>query len=321
MRYYPSGLQKVIQGIKAASIKAVLLYGPDKGLINNCFSQIEKSFSIPVQKINYVNNVETYLQSSLNNVNLFCNRQIIKCEYISTSVTKIKDILQENFLHILILIADELESNSSLRKFFETTPDLAIIACYYEDDIKKVITDYIFNQNKKITTSALDYLSQTIKGDRYFIINEIEKLVCYCMSDPIIDIEQAIYATNHGTLIFSDKLCSAFANQDIKIYLAELDKLQSNDAILIIRSLIRYYVNLYAVYIKTTTHGIDLSTAIKSITPPIFFREIPAFSSVAKEITLQQISKTLHLLYNAEIEYKSHSNLQQEILSRLLYTI
>ena len=71
-----------------------------------------------------------------------------------------------------------------------------------------------------------------------------------------------------------------------------------------IRALIRYYINLFIV-ISKLEDGQSIDMAIKSLSPPIFFKYVPDFKQVARGLSSKDALGVIDLLQQAEVKFKT----------------
>ena len=159
---------------------------------------------------------------------------------------------------------------------------------------------------KTISADALKYLSHILYGDRYIIINEIEKLLTYAHDKNEITLEDVTAVISGSTTPAPDMLCIYFFKNDQKLYLEELHKLLAENvsAVWIVRALVRYAINIY-ITLQKMGEGMSVEDAAGSLSPPIFFKYMPDFKRIISKCDLEKILKILESLYQAEVSLKS----------------
>ena len=121
MKFYKNQTNNLFKLISNNEIKAILLYGPDKGEISDIIGQISKKLNLPITTSNYSDVNDDSLYNIANNISLFSNKEIVKIINVTSSISeKSKKILELELQNVLIFIADELPATSSIRKFFES---------------------------------------------------------------------------------------------------------------------------------------------------------------------------------------------------------
>lgn len=306
MKYYPNNIDLVISKIKSGEVRSVLLFGPDQGMVSEFCKRIGKELKSEIT--NFELKQGSDLLSALNNLSLFAKREIIKLEIKSIKLDDdLKNTLLNKNLNFPLLFAHELDSSNQIRKLYEGENNLAVIACYPDDErsIRQIIVSKFRAENKQIASEALDYLVMNLSGDRMLVLNELDKLLLYCLESPKIELEDCVNSISSNLLSNPDLLCIAFAEKNGKNYLKELDQLIENavSEVWIIRALARYYLNLLSVKLYEQG-GIAIANGVKLLRPPIFFKYSQKFTEIASKLSLKEINLAIENLTKAEIDLK-----------------
>ncbi len=309
MKFYSNQIANIASGISKGSISAVLFYGPDHGVVEYSSTELAKNLKIEKLNISYSESGCHGINSALDNISLFGNKELICVKDVPTALAPmLKEICLTPHHHLLVITTDELAPSSALRKLFEQEPNLAAVPCYNdnEESVEKIIRSYIAKEKKIISPDAMKFLKHNLHGDRFIVINELEKLFCYAISRSEITLED-VQAVISGAIDGEpDKLCLYFLSKNLKGYFTELDKLLSNNisAVWVIRAIIRYYINAYIVLSKMK-EGASMDDAIVSLSPPIFFKYVASFKQAIGKITINDVKYSLNILYEAEKSIKS----------------
>ena len=325
MKLTSAKIDSVLQLLKSGVAKAVLFYGPDKGLITHCADSIVKSLGHTTFTTTYKEFLEKGAETSLKNTTLFGGKEIIKVTETSQTIDgTLKEVLLDRIQHMPIFIADELSTSSSTRKFFESEDSLIAIGCYPEDEntILRLVSQKIITNGKKISQDALKYFAQNTAGDRGFINSELDKLLLYTNNKAHITLEDVENVVSVGINSSPDNLCIAFVSKNAAVYFNELEKLllENISAVWVIRALVRYYINLYVV-VEKKSHGITLDAAVSGLKPPIFFKYIDAFKKNAATTTKEDILMALRILQKAEIDAKQSVRKATDICELIFFQI
>jgi len=312
MKFNLSQIVQLLEKIDNGQINALLLYGPDKGYIDKVCRTLVKKFHLLKTSIDYSDLKVISLEMLLNTKNFFMQKQLIKVRSVGESIDKsIKLALAKKTLHFVVFIADELPSSSSMRKFFEAENHLASLACFHDDQpkIAKIILQKCANTNKIIEDDAVKYLASCLKDDHQTILNEVDKLIYFTFGKDRITLNDAQIVVSDESMGTGDNLCMYFVQRNLDDFLREYTKLkqQNINDILIIRALIRYYLNLYTVLNKLKT-GASIDEAIKSLSPPIFYKYVQSFKKAITQISLKNCTIALQYLHQAEVDYKLNSS-------------
>lgn len=323
MKLYATALPQLITNIKASKVSAALFYGPDKGLISHCLKTLSKELGLEARSIPYKEAQSQGLDILLNNATLFGGRELIAITDMPTSLDAgFKKLILGGTHHIPLLVADELAPSSGLRKLFELEETLASVSCYPDDEnnIRRLITNAVTKEGKTIEPEAMRYLTYHLSGDRYLIINELEKLLLYAHDQQMISLDDVRQCISVGITSSPDVLCTSFANGRARSYFAESAKLLGENVsiVWIIRALIRYYINLYIVA-NLRGGGSSLEEAMRSLKPPIFFKYVDDFKAASAKHNKAKVLGVIGLLQKAEVESKSPGASAEGICERLFF--
>jgi DNA polymerase-3 subunit delta len=308
MKFYLSQLKDLFDKIEKGQIKAILLYGPDKGYISKICELLIKKFNLLQTDITYQNLKAPQLQMMINSKNFFSKRELIKISSVTASIDQsLQVVLKADFFHFVVFIADELSTNAVIRKFFEIETNLASIACYHDDEqnILKIILKRLKLADKQIDEDALFVLKSSIRGDHKLINSEIDKLIYFAFDKTQITLDDVTSVISSDNMANGDDLCVYFVRKNLHSFLNELSKLKQQciNEVLIIRALIRYYINLYIVLSKVED-GKSIDESIKSLSPPIFFKYIADFKVALNGLSTRDVLVALFVLQEAEVSFK-----------------
>jgi DNA polymerase III subunit delta len=310
MKFYPNQLSLIIDGIKNKNIKAILLYGSDKGLISFLCKKMAALFSSTIDL--EIDSAEE-LKYELDAYDLFGNVFLKKIYYKKEFESVIKNINKSNHLHFPVIIADDAKAANYIRILFENDKSLASVGCYSDNEVgvRNLVKSFFESKNKYVSREALEYIISNSSSDRLVILSELEKLFLYTHDKDRIELEDVLSALSGQINFEIDKLCFHFIKKEFDKYFDLLDKTLKNDkveSIIVIRSLIKYYNNFYTV--KKSDLSID--EAIKKLSPQIFFSYVNDFKLMEKKLTLDEVVNTLQRLLHAELNIKkdgSHMSL------------
>lgn len=308
MKFYFSQINRLFELIANGKVKALLLYGPDKGYIDKICRHLVKKFNMLQTSIGYSDLNISSLEILLNSPNFFNQKELIRIKGVGNSIDKnLKVILNDNYINFPVFIGEDITSSSSFRKFFETEESLASLACYYDDEakIEKIVLEKLAKRNKIIDREALIYLKNHLKGDHELVSNEINKLIYFVHDKQEVTLNDIKEVLSSEIIANGSDLAMYFSQKNYISFLKELDilKKQNINEVLMIRALIRHYLNLYIVLSKVK-NGERVDSAIKSLSPPIFYQYINDFTKIANSLSLAECLKTLRILQQAEVDYK-----------------
>jgi DNA polymerase-3 subunit delta len=313
MKFYSNQLSQLIEKIAGGTIKSLLLYGHNRGFISAIIEQLVKKFDFFSVNLNGKEATEANLNLLANTSNFFKQKELIKIDYNGSAVNKelMRFLTTGNFTNFICFIGDESLPSSGIRKLFEDSAHMAAIGCYYDDEnmVVKLANSIALKHQKTISEEALFYIKVSLKGDYQIIKNELEKLINYTHNKGKITYEDAQAAISPDLSANGDEMCIFFSKKEPELFLAEVEKLrnQNINEVLMIRALIRYYINLFVVCSKIED-GVNIDLAIKSLSPPVFFKYVSDFKANVKKLSLNDVVRVIDVLQKAEVKVKNSSN-------------
>lgn len=319
MKIAAKDIEKFIVNIPK-NIKAVLLYGPDVGLVKTRTELIIKSRSIS-DKFRYeqIKNNPSLFLDSLKSINLFgedlYKEKIVVIECAGSSLTDpvLSVLKNSNYIGLLLFYAGELGPESTLRRTFETNPNLAAIACYVDDQasVSKILQQQF--KQRKITCEfeLIQLLTSYISvGDHALVLNEIEKIILFVGDKKHITMDDLKdFLEIQGEVSF-DKLCYQISLKQINNIELLLDKLQNegHNLVSIIRMLMRHFNRLFQVKLLLE-QGNNEQTALDSLNPNVFFKHLNDFIRSFKLWSKEELIKFLEQLNDLELLAKQNPSL------------
>ncbi len=310
-------------------IRAVLLYGPDHGLIKLRVNAIRESrFLAGELKYEQVKTRPSLILDSLNSQSLFGEKLdkerlvLIECTGIGLVDPILSFMKAKNYQGLVVFYAGELGTDSGLRRFFEATPFAAAIPCYVDDQASVIrLIQQIFRQNKITCDGGLiplitNYISL---GDRALILSEVEKILLFLgnKKQHITQADLIDYLQPQGEVSF-EKLCYKFSLRqvnDIDLLLNSLRN-EGHNIVSIARMLIRHFNRLYQVRCLIE-QGRTEQQALDSLVPPVFFKQTNDFITSLKQWTKEQLFLMLKNLNSIELAAKQAPIVDNMMLKNL----
>lgn len=319
------------------NIKAILIYGPDRGQVLEFSNRLGKTFlagdddpmAVVDLEADKVKESEANLFDEMYSLGFMNPRKLIKIkdaeDFLSAPIAEIVKAYDGD--NLLILTADNLAKSSSLRSFFEydNSGKSAVLACYNDDvrSLEPLLKKAISEAGKTITSEALRLAVSRLGEDRATTRMDIEKLLLYTADKDQIDYDDVALVVGDSSIISFDTLSYSLSSGNQQEAFHALDRLiaENNATVTIIRGLIRHYRMLYDTLMRIEA-GVGASEAIKQIRPPVFFKNEPALKKSLAGKSSLIMGRNLARLAKAEIETKqSGDNPAETILYKLLLDI
>lgn len=312
-------------------IKAVLVYGPDSGLVaersKEMLHAVVDDLSDPFRTIQFyfddIKSDAARLSDEINAMSLLGGRRFIRIVDAGTSLPEElgEAITSSKSDTLVVFEAGELTPTSSLRKFFEKEDSVVALPCYKDDmaAVRRVIEMRLRQENFSWDTDSINYLIRSFAGDRLVILSEIEKLITYMGSDRKISLKNVKDCIGDNVESSLDELCMAVASRDLGQIEKNLQRIltEGMGAIAPIRAILRYFFRIQQVR-GAMAGGANEQQAIATLRPPIFFKQMDIFRSHLQIWNTNAVDNMILALLKLEAECKQTGSPAELLLTRFL---
>ncbi len=316
---------QVEQNFNKINLNCFLFYGENLGLKIFFKNKIRKDnenceFLIFDQEDIIKNNNVFF--NEITNISLFQKEKIFFVNNVNDKFFEIfKKIEEFKTEQKIILFSDLLEKKSKLRNFFEKSSNSAIIPCYADNEIsiRKIIL-HSLKGYQGLNIDNINLLIDNCNLDRIRLENEIGKIKSF-FQDQKIDTDNLEKLLN--TKINED--FNSLKNQALIGNKEKTNKLLSNTVLEPEKNI--YYLNLinqrlskiYEILnVKEKNKDTDLENIVNDIKPPIFWKDKPPLLAQLKKWSKDKVKYVLNKTYNAEIQIKSSSLIDKNIIMKKL---
>lgn len=316
------------------AIRAVLLYGPDAGLVRERAESLIKSVAGSLDDPFRTREITpadlkddpALLRDEANALSLMGGRRAIRLRNASDSLAAaFEDLLADAKFDALIVVeAGNLAPRSSLRALFEGHAAAAALPCYLDDEstLADVIEDSLRRHGLAVAPDALAFLASQLGGDRMVTRSELDKLALYSAGRGTVTLEDAEACVGDSTERGIEDVAAAVAAGDQVLLDRTYVRLLREGAnpVGILRVVQRHFERLHLVAGKVAA-GSNIEAAVEGLRPPIFFKAKPAFKAAARQWSVPHLSQALGLLLKAEIDCKTTGMPSELICSRVLMQV
>ena len=332
MKISPAVADKFVKS-PPQDICAVLVYGPDTGLVRERGALLLKAVvDDPGDPFRYVELTASALREDRTRLldeaaamSLTGGRRCVGLKGATDAVSEIvsdlvSDITPDNAL--VVIEAGELGPRAKLRKLFEGAKNAAAIACYSDDAraVESVVRETLSNHGLTVSRDAMRYLCENLGGDRLVSRSELEKLALYKGGDGSeITLPDAVSCIGDSTDMTLDDLAFAAASGDLTNLTRLMDRARQEGAtaISILRALSRHFQRLYLAN-GMIAEGKSPDQAMKSLRPPVFFKQTGAFGAQCTRWSLPQLAEVTDGIGEAEASCKTTGAPSDLICGQLL---
>jgi len=267
-------------------IRAVLLYGPDSGLVRERAEIVARTITPdlgdPFRVADLVGATLTAdparLFDEAAQINLMGGRRLIRVRDAGDPLSA----LFSRFLAdppgdgFVVVEAGDLPGRASLRRVFEDSPAGVAIGCYPDSarELAQVIRESLAAHRVNASRDAIDFLVEHLGGDRLLTRAELEKLTLYAGDGGRIDLDDARLSIADSAALSLDDAVLAAADGDASGLDRALDRVfqEGESPVSVIRALLRHLQRLHPMAARVAA-GEAIDSILRSARPPVFFKQ------------------------------------------------
>jgi DNA polymerase-3 subunit delta len=299
-----------------------LFFGENLGLKNDLKNKIKlsnkKAEILHFNQDEIIKN-DNIIFNEINNISLFEKEKIIFVDQVDDKILEIiKEICEKFNDQKIYLFSNILEKKSKIRSYFEKSDKCGAVACYADNEIgiRKIILNKLKGYSG-LSPQIINLIIENSNLDRIKLNNELEKIVTYFQNKKI-EYEKL-------EILLDIKINDNFNNLKDEALIG--NKLRTNkllsDTIIDSEKSI-FYLTLFNKRLNKLKDAINFSKetnledAISKIKPPVFWKDKLNFMLQTKKWNTKKIKKILNKTYYLEIENKSNSTINKNILIKKL---
>lgn len=317
-----------------AAIRAVLLYGPDGGLVRERAARLAASVAPPDDPFRIAELTAADLKEDPARLNdeaaaiaFGGGRRVIRIRDVGDTQAK----LFEGFLAdppgdaLIVVEAGDLGPRG-LRKAFEGAEAGAAVACYRDegDALRQLVQQHLAGANLTAEPAALAYLLANLGGDRQLTRRELDKLVLYVgpKGGGRVTLADAAAMVGDSAERTLDDLSNAVAGGDVAALLRDLGRATAEGVspISILRAVARHMQRLHLLR-GVMAQGVAAADAVKRLRPPVFWKEAAPLARQAEAWQSDRLAWALARLLEAEAACKRTGAPQALLTERALSEI
>ncbi len=290
----------------------ILFYGKNDGLKKESQDILlkNKNISANYDEKEILDNSNTFLES-IYSKSFFEEEKIIIIKRATDKILKIlMEIINKNLEEIFILIeAENLETKSKLRSFFEKEKKCVCVPFYPDNEqtLSKIAFPYLKEKKISMSSSDLNLIINKSNGDRKILFSELNKLESYSKRGRKINSETITKLTN---LIenheISELINNCLANNKKKtISILIENNFGREDCTLIIRTFLNKLKKILKLSYEFQKNN-DIDLTISAAKPPIFWKEKNITKQQIQRLKPQNIKEIIYKLNNVELNIKKN---------------
>ncbi|MBT3767314.1 MAG: DNA polymerase III subunit delta [Rhodospirillaceae bacterium] len=316
------------------AIRAVLVYGPDQGLVHERAILLAKlivdDLNDPFCSVDIsagdLKNDPARLSDEAAAISFSGGRRVIRIPDGTDGIAKtFEEFLSDPQGDAFVVVeAGTLGPRSKLRKTFEASKAGAALACYEDNNrqITDVIREILSQSQLTATREASAYLEEHLGSDRMVTRKELEKLALFKGAPGEVSLEDAMACVGDNGATSLDSVIYAAAGGDLSGLETALARVLNEGLhpVAILRAIGRHLQRLHLAS-GAMDKGQSPDQAMKSLRPPIIFKFTNGFRTQLQRWSKYKLAHALELVTEAELECKSTGLPAEAICGRALLRI
>jgi DNA polymerase III subunit delta len=299
-------------------IRAVLLYGPDAGLVREradvlgrvVVTDLHDPFRVADLNAAALAADPARLYDEAAQISLMGGRRLVRVRDIGDTQSPIfaRFLADPPGDGLVVVEAGDLPARAALRRLFDDASCGIAIGCYPDSarDLAEVIRETLAARRIVASRDALGFLVAHLGGDRLLTRAELEKLALYAGDGGRVELEDAqLSVADSATLSLDDAVLAAAEGNTAALDRALSRVFQEGESpVSVIRAALRHMQRLHALSGRTAG-GDSVENVLRSARPPIFFKQQESFRRQLARWREPQLRHQLDALAAAETQLKT----------------
>ena len=319
-----------------ADVLAVLVYGPDSGLVRHRAQELARSvvpdltdpFRVFETTADTLSADPARLPDEAAAIAMTGGRRAIVVREAGDSFTA---LLASFIGHppclppqaaLVIVEAGDLKPKSTLRGLFESAKNAAALACYFDDEkgLSDLIRKTLAAGRVSASNEALKYLADNLGGDRMVTMRELEKLAIYAGPGGSVDLDDAMACVGDSSALSMDEVAMATAGGEMAALDRALDRvfLEGAAPIAVLRAVARHFERLRQAAAAVAS-GASEEAAVAALKPAVFFKHKARFGKALRRWNAGRAAAALSRLLETEILCKTTGMPAETICRQALF--
>ena len=322
MKLTASRIQGFVSGYIAKpdpKLRAILVYGPDAGLVRERAECLAKSVAPdlddPFRVMTLPGSALTADPARLNDemaaLSFTGGRRLVRIKDAGDALGGVfAGLLRDppEGDSVAIAEAGDLAGRSALRRAFESAKNAVAVPCYADGvgELAALVTSVLASHKITAAPDAREYLVTRLGGDRGLSRAELEKLALYAGEGGKIGLEDAIACVGDSAALSVDDAVFAAAEGDAPALERALQRAfqEGESAVGIVKAAMRHFEKLHLAGSRIAG-GMSADAALQSLRPPVFFKHQERFLGEIRQWPPRRAAMALSVLLEAERQCKT----------------
>lgn len=317
------------------SIQAVLVYGPDGGLVRERAKTLAKTivedladpFRLVELTATALKADPALLRDEAQAMAFGGGRKVIIVrDATDTLSAALDDFLKNPAGDALIVVeAATLTPRAKLRKAFEAAKNGAALSCYVDDSraLGHVIDETLRGHGLSISRDARAFLMGVLGSDRMVTRGELEKIALYKGdTGGEVSLDDAMACSGDTAAVSLDAVILSATGGDQATLDSALEKAfgEGLQPVAILRMVSRHLQRVHMAQAHMAK-GQNADQAMKSLRPPVIFTQADRFRAQLRQWRPDTLTRAMDLVTEAEIDVKTTGMPTQAVCGRALMRV
>lgn len=320
-----------------SALRAVLIYGPDSGLVRERSLTLSRSivddlhdpFRVAELTGGQVNDAPARLADELLAMSFGGGQRLVVVRDATDTLTAhLKSALEAantaEANAIVVIEAGNLTGRSSLRKLAESRSDCAALPCYPDDEEgrARLARTMLREAGIGIEPAALQTLAGILGEDRQSNRSEIEKLILYAGPGAEVSEDDVLASIGDSGATSLDETIFAAADGNIADLDRSIERFWSDggEPVGLMRAAQRHFQRLHRVS-GALAAGESYDSAARRLRPPIFWKVAGRFQNQTRSWSTKGLEQAIARLTEAELALKTTGTPGRAACGRTLLAI
>jgi DNA polymerase-3 subunit delta len=299
-------------------LRAILVYGPDSGLVReraeslakSVASDLEDPFRVMTLPGSALASDPARLNDEMAALSLTGGQRLVRVKDAGDALGALFAALLEAPPpgdSVAIAEAGDLTARSALRRAFEGAKNAAAVPCYADGvgELGELVNSVLASHKIAAASDAREYLVSRLGGDRGLSRAELEKLALYAGDGGRVGLEDAIACVGDSAALSVDDAIFATAEGDVATLERTLQRAfqEGESAVGIVKAAMRHFEKLHLAGSRIAA-GMPAEAALQSLRPPVFFKHQTRFLGALRQWPPRKAAAALAVLLEAERQCK-----------------
>lgn len=316
------------------AVRAVLLYGPDAGLVRERADTLGRAVSPDLHDPFRVADLggtvlstdPARLYDEAAQVSLMGGPRLVRVREVGDAQGAVfaRFLADPPSDGLVVVEAGDLPARGALRRIFDDAPCGVAIGCYPDSarDLAEVIRSTFARYRIAASRDAMDFLVMHLGGDRLQTRAELEKLALYVGDGGNIELDDAQRViADSATLSIEDAIRAAAEGDVLAVDRALARVFQEGESpVSVIRAALRHGQRLHALNARRAV-GRSVDDVLREARPPIFFKQQASYRQQLARWREPQLRRLLDCLATAEAQVKTTGMPGETLCREVLFTM